>query len=112
MDHSWTCKVCRAKNAAGAKRCALCRNQYAMEMAAPRIEEAVPPQEWEEDSKVIDALNARMERANAVMGKESIPPKAAIRIVVPDNPLGWLIVAIIVLALAMTLAVLKTILAF
>lgn len=108
METSWTCTICRAKNAAGAKRCALCRNPHAAGVPAPRIEEAVPLPEWEEDSKVLDGLNARMERASAKMVEESLPPRGAIRLVVPNDLLGWLTVAIIVLALAMTLAVLKT----
>ncbi len=116
MDMSWICKVCRAKNAVGAKRCALCRNPYAgTEVAAPRIQEGVSLPELddlEEDSKVFDAFNARIAKAHAAIGKESLPPRGAIRIIVPNNPLGWLTVAIVVLALAMTLAVLKTILAF
>lgn len=107
---SWTCTICRAKNAAGAKRCALCRNPHAAGTPAPRIEEAVPLPllELEEDSKVFAALDARMERASAAIGKESLPPRGAIRLIVPNDLLGWLTVAIIVLALAMTLAVLKT----
>ncbi len=110
MDMFWECPLCKARNAVGSKRCVLCRNAYTgSEKTSPRIEELVLP-EWEEDSKVLDGLHARMERASAAMGKESIPPKAAIRLIVPNNPLGWLMVIIVVTALAMTLAVLKTIL--
>ncbi len=72
------------------------------------IREKTPEEEWEEDSKVLRDLELRMERASAEYSKESIPPKGAIRMVVPNNPLGWLIVGIVVFALAMTLALLKT----
>lgn len=110
MEMSWQCTVCRAKNAVGAKRCALCRNPYVgTEKTMPRIEEAVPLPVWEEDSKVFDDMNARIERASAIISQESLPPKGAIKLIVPNNLLGWAMVAIIVLALAMTLAVLKTI---
>jgi hypothetical protein len=110
MDMLWQCPLCKAKNAVGSKRCALCRNPYTgREVTAPRIREA-PLEEWEEDSKVFADLDRRMREATETMGKESLPPRAAIRLVIPNNPLGWLQVAIVILALAMTLALLKTIL--
>lgn len=111
MDMFWECPLCKAKNAVGSKKCALCRNAYTgAEKVSPKIEELVLPEwDWEEDSKVLDSLHARMERASAAIGKESMPPKGAIRLIVPNNALGWLTVAIVVLALAMTLAVLKTV---
>jgi hypothetical protein len=109
MDMLWECPLCKARNAVGSKRCALCRNPYTgSEKVSPKIQELILP-EWEEDSKVFDDLNARIEKASATISKESLPPKGAIRLVVPNNPLGWLMVTIVVLALAMTLAVLKTI---
>ncbi len=109
MDMFWECPLCKAKNAEGAKRCVLCRNAYTgKEKMSPRIEEMVLP-EWKKDDKVFEDLNVRLEKASSAIGQESLPPKGAIRLIVPNNLLGLLTVVIIVLALAMTLAVLKTV---
>ncbi len=106
----WECPLCKARNAVGSKRCSLCRNAYTgLEKVISRAGEEARIMEWEEDSKVFDDLNARLERASAIIGKDSMPPKAAIRLIVPNNPLGWLMAAIIILALATTLALLKTV---
>jgi len=108
MDMFWECPLCKAKNAQGAKRCVLCRNPYTgREKMTPRIEEMSALPEWKKDDKVFDELNVRLEKASAAIGSESLPPKGAIRLIVPNNLLGLLMVVIIVLALAMTLAVLR-----
>jgi hypothetical protein len=108
MDMLWECPLCKARNAVGSRRCALCRNPYDKDETPPKAVLIREIPEWEEDSKVFDDLNARLERASVEIGKDSLPPKGAIRLVVPNNPLGWLTVAIVVAALAMTLAILKT----
>ncbi len=112
MSSRWRCTLCQAPNVVGSKRCNLCRKPYIGDeprIAEPiAIKEKTPEEEWEEDSKVLKELERRMERASAEYNKESIPPRGAIRIVIPNNPLGWLTVGIVVFALAMTLAILKT----
>lgn len=107
----WKCPLCKATNTVGSVRCALCRRAYAGDeerFPEPEIREKPPEDDWEEDSKVLKDLEARMERASQNVQTESIPPKGAFRIVIPDNPLGWLTVAAIVIALAVTLAIIKT----
>lgn len=106
----WKCPLCKATNTVGSARCSLCRKAYSGDeekFPDPEIRTA-EGEDWEEDSKVLKDQEARMERISQVVTAESIPPKAAFRIVVPDNPLGWLTVAAIVIAMAVTLAILKT----
>jgi len=110
-ETQWRCPLCQAANTIGSKRCSLCRKPYTgtePKFSDPVIREKTEEEEWEEDSKVLRDLEARMERASIEVSKESIPPRGAIRVIVPNNPLGWLIVGIIVFALAMTLALVKT----
>ncbi len=105
----WKCPLCRATNVVPAKKCTVCRKPYAGEehYPDPRIEEA-PPDSLQRDSKLFQELSERMDRASTEMSKESIPPRGAIRIVIPNDPLGWLTVVIVVGALATTLAILKS----
>lgn len=111
----WKCPLCKATNTVGSARCVLCRKAYVGDeekFDPPVIQEKQEDDDWEEDSKVLKDLEARMEKASqriSQIGPESIPPRGpAIRLVIPDNPLGWLTVAAIVIALAVTLAILKT----
>lgn len=110
----WKCPLCRATNVVGAPKCTVCRKPYAgteETFRDARIEERIPdPVEdlYARDQRLFQDLNDRIERASVEIMKESIPPKAAVRLVVPAGPLGWVTVAIVVIALATTLAILKS----
>lgn len=100
-------------NTVGSVRCTVCRRKFVGdEYQEPDIRQK-PADEWEEDSKVLKDLETRMEKAAqriSQIGPESIPPRGAIRLIVPNNPLGWVMVAIVVVALAATLAIVKILL--
>lgn len=56
-------------------------------------------------------LESRLKAASEKLGKtvqDSIPPRAAVRIVVPNNWTGWITVGLVVLGLAIAVAVVKS----
>lgn len=122
MSHEkWRCPLCKAANVMGSKRCSLCRRpcvgteeRVTGQSIQPKIREKAysdPDWDWEEDSKVLKALQTKVEEASkrVVQAEDTETPSLlGLQIVIPNNFLGWVKVAVVVVALAAALAIIRT----
>lgn len=121
----WRCKSCKTANPAPARRCTVCRRmreggeeefQVPSIRAPMRTDPKIMAEREETARRSHDALVQLRERLVAAADRlkdapaESIPPKGAVRVVVPKGAVGWVTVAAVVLGLAFALAVVKSLL--
>lgn len=114
-NNSWFCKVCGHMNVPSSATCALCK-RHKRESLIPRIrivqksDPEIMMERVSQTEREFQDLQMRLETAKKKLEEKqnSLPPTGAIKLIVPNNWMGVIMVAVVVTAIITLIVLVKS----